>query len=148
MERTYIMVKPDAVHRGLVGEILSRFERKGYQLLASKLYSPTKELLEEHYKHLKELPFFKGLIDSMLDGPVFCCVFAGKSVVSYGRLILGATDPIKAAPGTIRGDFGLDCGKNICHGSDSVENAEKEIKTWFPEGVISYEKKLDSMTRE
>ncbi|OIR57800.1 MAG: nucleoside diphosphate kinase [Amphiamblys sp. WSBS2006] len=134
MERTYIMIKPDGVSRGLIGEVLGRFERKGYRLLGAKLFSASRELLAEHYAHLKDLPFFPEILDHMTSGPVFCCVFGGPAVVSYGRMILGATDPLKAAPGTLRGDFCLKAGENLCHGSDSVENAEKEIGLWFPEG--------------
>ncbi|KAI6036669.1 hypothetical protein PISMIDRAFT_140423 [Pisolithus microcarpus 441] len=137
-ERTYIMVKPDGVDRGLVGEILSRFEKRGFKLIAAKLALPSKEHLEEHYADLKERPFFPGLIRYMLGGPVFCMVFEGLDAVKTGRAMLGATNPLASAPGTIRGDFALATGRNICHGSDSVENAEKEIALWFPEGTLQY----------
>ncbi|XP_031472932.1 nucleoside diphosphate kinase 1-like [Nymphaea colorata] len=130
-ERTYIMVKPDGVQRGLVGAIIARFEQKGYYLRALKLITPTRELLEEHYKDLNDRPFFQALITYMLSGPVVGMVWEGKGVVATGRLLLGATNPLQSNPGTIRGDFCIITGRNICHGSDSVVNAEKEISLWF-----------------
>ena len=135
MERTYIMIKPDGVQRGLVGEIISRFERKGFKLAALKLYTPPRELLEQHYADLSSKPFFAGLVDYMVSGPVCCMVWEGMGAVKTGRVMLGATKPSDSAPGTIRGDFAVDVGRNICHGSDSVESAEHEIGLWFPEGV-------------
>ncbi|KAH7889782.1 nucleoside diphosphate kinase [Phlebopus sp. FC_14] len=137
-ERTYIMVKPDGVDRGLVGEILARFEKRGFKLIAAKLALPSKEHLEKHYSDLKEKPFFPGLINYMLSGPVFCMVFEGLDAVKTGRKMLGATNPLASEPGTIRGDYALATGRNICHGSDSVESAEKEIALWFPEGTLQY----------
>ena len=132
-ERTYIMVKPDGVQRGLVGEILSRFEKRGFQLVALKLTYPTQELLTEHYKDLSEKPFFPSLINYMKSGPVAAMVWQGKEAVKTGRVLLGATNPLNSAPGTIRGDFCIDTGRNIIHGSDTVENANKEIALWFKE---------------
>eukprot|EP00607_Mallomonas_marina_P002392 CAMPEP_0182428872 /NCGR_PEP_ID=MMETSP1167-20130531/24320_1 /TAXON_ID=2988 /ORGANISM="Mallomonas Sp, Strain CCMP3275" /LENGTH=184 /DNA_ID=CAMNT_0024612055 /DNA_START=53 /DNA_END=607 /DNA_ORIENTATION=+ len=137
-ERTYIMIKPDGVQRRVVGDILHRFEAKGYQLKALKLTMPTQELLEEHYRDLKEKPFFPKLMSYMTSGPVVAMVWEGKNVVATGRKMLGATNPLESNPGTIRGDFGIDVGRNICHGSDSVESAEREIGLWFKEGVIDY----------
>merc|ERR1740138_757802 len=139
MEKTYIMVKPDGVQRGVVGQIISRFESKGYKLNALKLETPPKELLEEHYKDLKDKPFFPKLMGYMTSGPVVCMVWEGKNVVATGRKMLGATNPLESAPGTIRGDFAIDVGRNICHGSDSVESAEREIALWFKDGVQSWE---------
>eukprot|EP00331_Platyophrya_macrostoma_P015917 CAMPEP_0176475106 /NCGR_PEP_ID=MMETSP0127-20121128/43416_1 /TAXON_ID=938130 /ORGANISM="Platyophrya macrostoma, Strain WH" /LENGTH=145 /DNA_ID=CAMNT_0017870653 /DNA_START=57 /DNA_END=494 /DNA_ORIENTATION=+ len=130
------MVKPDGVQRGLVGEILSRFEKRGYKLCALKFTTPTKELLEEHYADLKEKPFFKGLIEYMLSGPVVAIVWEGTGVVATGRKILGETNPLASAPGTIRGDFAIDVGRNVCHGSDSVETAQREIKLWFKDEEV------------
>lgn len=138
MERTYIMVKPDGVQRGLVGEITARFEKRGYQLLAMKMTQPTKQILEEHYKDLKGKPFFAGLIEYMSSGPVVAMVWSGKAAVKTGRMMLGTTNPLDSQPGTIRGDFCIEVGRNIVHGSDSVESAEREIKLWFPEGVTSW----------
>ena len=130
------MVKPDGVQRGLVGEIISRFEKKGFFLRALKQALPSKELLEQHYSDLSAKPFFPKLITYMLSGPVVCMVWEGKGVVATGRKMLGETNPLNSAPGTIRGDFCIDVGRNICHGSDSVESAKKEIALWFkPEEV-------------
>jgi len=137
-ERTYIMIKPDGVQRGLVGEIISRFERKGFKLAALKLFTPPKELLEAHYADLKEKKFFPGLITYMTSGPVCCMVWEGQGAVKTGRVMLGATKPSDSAPGTIRGDYALDVGRNICHGSDSVESANHEIALWFPEGTNTW----------
>jgi nucleoside-diphosphate kinase len=148
MERTYIMVKPDGVQRGLVGDIISRFERKGYQLLALRLIHPTRELLEEHYSDLKSKPFFPGLMTYMTSGPVVGMVWTGKDVVKTGRVMLGATNPLASAPGTIRGDFCIDMGRNLCHGSDSVESAEKEISLWFGSDVKEYNRPIQSLIYE
>ncbi|KAF9789818.1 nucleoside diphosphate kinase [Thelephora terrestris] len=137
-ERTYIMVKPDGVQRGLVGDIIGRFEKRGFKLIALKLVHATREHLEDHYGDLKGKPFFPGLINYMASGPVVAMVWEGLDAVKTGRSMLGATNPLASAPGTIRGDYALAVGRNICHGSDSVENAEKEIKLWFPEGIVQY----------
>merc|ERR1712238_328405 len=137
-ERTYIMIKPDGVQRGIVGNIIGRFETKGYKLTAMKTKQASTELLETHYSDLVEKPFFPKMRDYMLSGPVVCMVWEGKEAVSTGRKMLGATNPLEPSPGTIRGDFCIEVGRNICHGSDSVENAEKEIALWFPEGVIEW----------
>jgi len=136
MERSYIMIKPDGVQRGLVGEIIGRFEKKGYKLAALKTKMASKELLEEHYEDLVERPFFPALRDYMLSGPVVCMVWEGAGVVSTGRKMLGETNPLGSAPGTIRGDFCLITGRNICHGSDSVESADREIGLWFEEDEV------------
>ncbi|TPX67509.1 nucleoside-diphosphate kinase [Spizellomyces sp. 'palustris'] len=147
-ERTYIMVKPDGVERGLVGEIIKRFENRGFKLLALKAVQPSRDHLEKHYADLSSKPFFPKLVDYMLSGPVVGMVWAGKEVVKTGRVMLGATNPLASAPGTIRGDYAIDVGKNICHGSDAVESAEKEIALWFPEGVLNYERSLDKLIYE
>lgn len=130
-ERTYIMIKPDGVQRGLVGEIITRFEKRGFILRALKQTLPSEELLKNHYSDLSEKPFFPKLVKYMLSGPVVCMVWEGKAVVATGRKMLGETNPLNSAPGTIRGDFCIDVGRNICHGSDSVESAKKEIALWF-----------------
>ncbi|CAO3643642.1 nucleoside diphosphate kinase [Cunninghamella echinulata] len=135
MERTYVMVKPDGVQRGLVGEVLKRFETRGYQLLALELIHPTRELLEQHYHELKDKGFFPALVEYMLSGPVVGMVFAGLEAVKVGRLMVGATNPLQSAPGTIRADFCIQVGRNIVHASDTVENALREIDLWFPRGV-------------
>ncbi|ETW85541.1 hypothetical protein HETIRDRAFT_470594 [Heterobasidion irregulare TC 32-1] len=143
-ERTYIMVKPDGVQRGLVGNIINRFEQRGFKLVALKLVHATPEHLEKHYADLKGKAFFPGLIKYMASGPVVAMVWQGLDAVKTGRVMLGATNPLASAPGTIRGDFALAVGRNICHGSDAVESAEHEIKLWFPEGVTQYESTLAS----
>ncbi|KAL1628522.1 nucleoside diphosphate kinase Ndk1 [Neofusicoccum ribis] len=138
-EQTFIAVKPDGVQRGLVGNIISRFESRGYKLAAIKLVTPSKEHLEKHYSDLADKPFFPGLIAYMGSGPVAAMVWEGRDVVKTGRVILGATNPLASAPGTIRGDFAIDVGRNVCHGSDSVESAKKEIALWFkPEEVQTW----------
>lgn len=130
------MIKPDGVQRGVVGNIIGRFEAKGFQLKALKLVTPTETLLKDHYKDLVSKPFFPALLGYMLSGPVVAMVWEGKNAVKTGRVMLGATNPADSAPGTIRGDFALITGRNICHGSDSVESAEREIGLWFgSEGV-------------
>ncbi|CAN8095975.1 unnamed protein product [Discula destructiva] len=135
-EQTFIAIKPDGVQRGLVGPIISRFEQRGYKLVAIKLVSPSKEHLETHYADLKEKPFFPGLLTYMQSGPICAMVWEGRDAVKTGRVLLGATNPLASAPGTIRGDYSIDVGRNVCHGSDSVENAQKEIALWFKEGEV------------
>ena len=130
-EQTFIMVKPDGVQRGLVGKIMQRFEEKGFRLVAAKFLQADEVLLTKHYSDLSSKPFFNGLIQYMLSGPVFATVWEGKNVVKTGRVMLGETNPADSKPGTIRGDFCIEVGRNICHGSDSVESAKKEINLWF-----------------
>ncbi|KAM6500744.1 Nucleoside diphosphate kinase [Amanita muscaria] len=147
-ERTYIMIKPDGVQRGLIGKIIARFEERGYKLIALKLVHATPSHLEQHYADLKGKPFFPGLIKYMAAGPVVAMVWQGIDAVKTGRVMLGATNPLASPIGSIRGDFALAVGRNICHGSDSVENAEKEIQLWFPEGVVQYSSALESWIYE
>lgn len=132
-ERTFIAVKPDGVQRGLISGIIGRFEQRGYKLVALKLLVPSKALAHEHYADLSKKPFFNGLVDYMTNGkaPVVGMVWEGPGVIKQGRVMLGATDPKNAGPGTIRGDYCITIGRNICHGSDSAESAEKEINLWF-----------------
>lgn len=136
VDETYIMVKPDGVQRGLVGEIISRFEKKGFKLTGLKLFQCPKELAEEHYKDLKAKPFFPGLIDYITSGPVVCMAWEGVGVVASARKLIGSTDPLKAEPGTIRGDLAVQTGRNVVHGSDSPENGKREIGLWFKEGEL------------
>lgn len=139
MERTFIAIKPDGVQRGLISEIIARFERKGFKLVAIKLVTPTKAFAQKHYHDLSERPFFNGLCDFLSSGPVLAMVWEGEGVIKYGRKLIGATDPQKSEPGTIRGDLAVVVGRNIIHGSDGPETAKDEIKLWFkPEEVTSY----------
>ena len=130
-ERTYIMIKPDGVQRGLIGQILARFETKGFKLVGMKLAQPGKGQFEKHYSDLSSKPFFQGLVDYAASGPVCCMVWEGDNAVKTGRKMLGATKPFDSEPGTIRGDFCIDVGRNVIHGSDSVESANKEIALCF-----------------
>jgi len=142
------MVKPDGVNRGLVGKIIARFEERGYKLIALKMVHAAAPHLEEHYAEHKGKSFFPGIIKFMSSGPVVAMVWQGLDAVKTGRVMLGATNPLQSAPGSIRGDFGLSVGRNICHGSDSVESAEREIKLWFPEGVIQTTNALETWIYE
>ena len=130
-ERSFIMIKPDGVQRGLVGEIIKRFEAKGFKLVAMKLMQASKEHLEEHYADHKYKAYFPRMVSYMASGPVVPMVWEGKDIVKMGQVMLGETNPASSLPGTIRGDYAVDIGRNICHGSDSVESANKEIKLWF-----------------
>lgn len=142
-ERTYVMVKPDGVVRSLTGEIISRFERRGLRLAALKMMTPTKERIEEHYADLAGKKFFPGLVEYMQWGPVVCMVFVGTQAVKTGRKLVGETDPLDSNPGSIRGDYCLEKGRNIVHASDSVESAEKEINLWFGKDEINTYKRTD-----
>ncbi|MDX6367602.1 MAG: nucleoside-diphosphate kinase [Nocardioidaceae bacterium] len=138
MERTLVIVKPDGVRRGLTGEVIRRIEAKGYRLVRLDLRTTSRELLAEHYAEHSGKPFYEALMEFMMSGPVVAIVVEGQQVVEGFRSLAGATDPVKAAPGTIRGDLGRDWGEavqqNIVHGSDAPESAEREIAIWFPEG--------------
>ncbi len=124
-ERTFIMIKPDGVQRGLVGTIIQRFEQRGYKLVAIKFQQASVELLQQHYADLSARPFFNGLVKYMASGPVVPMIWEGKDAVKQGRVLLGQTNPLNSAPGSIRGDFSIDTGRNLIHGSDSVESANK-----------------------
>ena len=130
-ERTYIMIKPDGVQRGLVGQIIARFETKGFQLVAMKMAQPGAEKFKEHYADLAGKGFFNGLVEYAASGPVVCMVWEGDNAVLTGRKMLGATKPFDSEPGTIRGDFCIHVGRNVIHGSDAVESANHEINLWF-----------------
>jgi nucleoside-diphosphate kinase len=144
MEKTFLMVKPDGVQRQLIGEIVARFERKGFQLVGAKLMQVSKELAEKHYGEHKDKPFFGELVDFITSGPVFAMVWQGENVIATARQMMGSTNPKDAAPGTIRGDFGLTVGKNVIHGSDSLESAEREINLFFkPEELLEYNKLMN-----
>jgi nucleoside-diphosphate kinase len=130
-ERSYIMIKPDGVQRGLVGGIISRFENKGFKLVGLKMFQCTKAIAEEHYKDLSSKPFFPDLVDYIISGPVICMIWEGNGVVKSARKLIGATNPLESEPGTIRGDLAIQTGRNVVHGSDSPENGEREIGLWF-----------------
>uniref|UniRef100_A0ACD5XNK9 Uncharacterized protein n=1 Tax=Avena sativa TaxID=4498 RepID=A0ACD5XNK9_AVESA len=137
VEQSYIMIKPDGVQRGLVGEIISRFEKKGFLLKGLKLFQCPKELAQEHYKDLSERPFFPKLIEYITSGPVVCMAWEGAGVVASARKLIGATNPLQAEPGTIRGDLAVQTGRNVVHGSDSPDNGKREIALWFKEGELA-----------
>jgi nucleoside-diphosphate kinase len=137
VERTFIAIKPDGVQRGLVGEIIQRFESKGFKLVGLKQLQVSRALAEEHYGEHKERPFFSGLVDFITSSPVVAMVWEGKDVVASARKMIGATNPLDSNPGTIRGDFGIDIGRNIIHGSDAVETAQREIALWFSDSEIA-----------
>lgn len=136
MERTFIMIKPDGVQRNLIGEVISRFETKGFTLVGMKFMAVSRELAEKHYDVHKERPFFGGLVDFITSSPVVAMVWEGDGVIAGARNIIGATNPLTAAPGTIRGDFGVSIGRNLIHGSDGTETAQNEIALWFGDGEL------------
>jgi len=139
-ERTFIAIKPDGVQRRLIGEIISRFEAKGFRLAAMKLTWPTKEKAAGHYADLSKKGFFAGLVNFFSSGPVCAMVWEGKGAIATGRVMLGATNPADSLPGTIRGDLCVDVGRNICHGSDGPDSAAHEIKFWFsPEEIQNWD---------
>jgi nucleoside-diphosphate kinase len=142
MERTFLMIKPDGVQRGLIGEIVSRFEKKGFKLENAKFMMVSRELAEKHYEELKDKPFFGELVDFITSGPVFAMIWEGNNVISVARAMMGKTNPADAAPGTIRADYAVSVGMNIIHGSDSPENAAREIDLWFNGEAIAYEKTI------
>lgn len=144
MERTFLMVKPDGVQRGLVGEIVKRFEQKGMQLAAAKLMVITKEQAEFHYAEHEEKPFFRELVDFITSGPVFAMVWQGDQVVQLARALIGKTNVLDAVPGTIRGDYALHTPMNLIHGSDSLASAEREIRNFFKnDEIFGYEKPIN-----
>ncbi|MCA6586934.1 MAG: nucleoside-diphosphate kinase [Pseudanabaena sp. M051S1SP1A06QC] len=149
MERTFLAVKPDGVQRHLIGEIIRRYEAKGFKLVGLKLVQPTRELAESHYAVHKERPFFAGLVDFITSSPVVAMVWEGDGVVASARKIIGATNPQTAEPGTIRGDFGINIGRNIIHGSDAIETAQTEIALWFkPEELVEWQPNLTAWVYE
>jgi nucleoside-diphosphate kinase len=133
MDRTLILVKPDAFARGLTGEILARFERKGLKIVALRGLTVTKELAEQHYAEHSERPFFGELVEFITSGPIVAMVLEGKGAVKAARQVIGVTDPLEAATGSIRGDYAVEMGQNMVHGSDSPESAAREAGLFFPE---------------
>jgi len=134
-ERTLVLIKPDGVRRGLAGEVLSRIERKGLRIVAMDMRVVAKDLAETHYAEHTEKPFYGSLVEFITSGPLVALVVEGPRAIEAFRALAGATDPVKAAPGTIRGDYALEVQDNIVHGSDSPDSAEREIKIFFPDLV-------------
>lgn len=149
MERSFVMVKPDGVQRGLIGEIISRFEKKGLKLVAARFESLPDGRVQEQYREHLEKPFFPGLKSYITSGPVFLMVWEGKNVVPIVRLLVGATNPAEALPGTIRGDFAIDIGRNVIHASDSNESAAREIAIHFKnDDLVGYSAIAEPMIYE
>ena len=144
MDRTFVMVKPDGVQRNLVGKVIARFEARGLKIAALKMLRISRELAERHYGEHKGKPFFEPLVNYITSSPVVAMVLEGKEAVQTVRNMLGATNPLTAAPGTIRADYGLDIGRNVVHGSDSADSAQREIDLFFrPEEICVYVKAAD-----
>lgn len=144
MERTLVLIKPDAVQRGLIGAIIGRLEQRGLKLVAAKFVDVNRELAEQHYAVHEGKPFYEGLIDYITSAPVMAMVWQGPAAITAVRQTMGATRPTEASPGSIRHDFGLEVGRNLTHGSDAVETAAAEIDLWFqPDELISWERDSD-----
>ncbi len=143
MERTFVIIKPDAVQRGLVGEIIGRLERRGLKIVGMKFLQVSEELAREHYAVHEGKPFFKGLIEYIVSAPVVALVLEGTNAIAAVRKTLGATRPAEADPGTIRADFGLEIGRNLVHGSDGPDTATSEIALWFGEDLVSWSRAGD-----
>lgn len=149
MEQTLILIKPDGVQRALIGQIISRFEQRGLKLVALKFIQMSRELAETHYAVHKERPFYASLVDYIISGPVVAMVWEGKNAIAAARATMGATNPVAAATGTIRGDFGMEIGRNLVHGSDSPENAVNEVNLFFSEAErVNWNRLTDSWIRE
>ncbi len=149
MEKTFVLVKPDGVQRGLIGEIINRLERRGLKLVAAKFMQVSQELAETHYAIHKGKPFYDGLIRYITSAPVMAMVWEGPNAVAAVRQTMGATRPTEAAPGSVRHDFGLEVGRNLTHASDSVENGEKETALWFrPEELVEWGRAIDEWVFE
>ena len=133
IEKTFLMVKQDGVERQVIGNIVDRFERRGFVMREAKLVTASRELAEAHYAEHAERPFFGELVDFITSGPVFAMVWEGENVIKLARIMMGATKPEESSPGTIRGDFAVTLSHNVIHGSDSLASAEREISLWFPE---------------
>ncbi|MFZ1043537.1 MAG: nucleoside-diphosphate kinase [Anaerolineales bacterium] len=144
MERTLVLVKPDGVQRGLIGEVISRLERRGLRLVAAKFMNVSRKLAETHYAIHKGKPFYDGLISYITSAPVMAMVWEGPNAVAAVRQTMGATRPTEAAPGTIRHDFALEVGRNLTHASDEPANAEKEVALWFKkEELVDWKREVD-----
>jgi nucleoside-diphosphate kinase len=138
VEDTFVMLKPDAVARGLVGQIVARFEAKGLKIKGMRLEMADPEIVRKHYAVHEKRPFYKGLVEYILSGPVVPMIVSGKNAVQVSRALMGATNPVEGRPGEIRFDFGQEIGRNLIHGSDSLETAGFELSLWFPDGGAEY----------
>ncbi len=144
MERTLVLVKPDGVQRGLIGEVISRLERRGLRLVAAKFMAVSKELAETHYAIHKGKPFYDGLISYITSAPVMAMAWEGPQAVAAVRQTMGSTKPVEAAPGTLRHDFALEVGRNLTHASDTVENGAKEVELWFKKSeLVDWKREVD-----
>lgn len=144
MERTLILVKPDGVQRALVGEVIRRFENRGMKLVGMKFMRMTQELAARHYAEHEGKSFYRNLVDYITSGPVVAMVWEGKDAINAARATMGATNPVEANPGTIRGDFGMEIGRNIVHGSDGADTAKREVALFFDEGeLLSWTRETD-----
>ena len=149
MERTFVLVKPDGVQRGLIGEVIARLERRGLRLVGAKFMQVSKELAETHYSIHKGKPFYDGLIAYIISAPVMAMVWEGPNAVAAVRQTMGSTRPTEAAPGSIRHDFGLEVGRNLTHASDSVENGQGEVALWFKkEELVDWKRAVDQWVFE
>jgi nucleoside-diphosphate kinase len=145
VERTFVLVKPDGVQRGLIGEVIARLERRGLKLVAGKFILVSRDLAEKHYAVHKGKPFYEGLVKYIISAPVMAMVWEGPGAVAAVRQTMGATRPTEAAPGTVRHDFALTIGRNLTHASDSPENGEAEVALWFtPEELVSWDRPVDN----
>jgi nucleoside-diphosphate kinase len=144
VERSLVLVKPDGVQRGLIGEVVCRLERRGLILVAAKFMQVSRELAETHYAIHKGKPFYEGLLNYITSAPVMAMVWEGPNAIAAVRQTMGATRPTEAAPGTLRHDFALEVGRNLTHASDSIENGEREVALWFtPEELVSWKRDID-----
>ncbi len=144
MERSLVLVKPDGVQRGLIGEIIMRLERRGLRLVAAKFFAVGQELARTHYAIHQGKPFYEGLIRYITSAPVMAMVWEGPNAINAIRQTMGATRPTEAAPGSIRHDFALEIGRNLTHASDTIENGEKEVQLWFsPQELVTWERTID-----
>ena len=149
MQQTFLAIKPDGVQKALIGKIISRLEEKGFKLVGLKLMKVTNELAEKHYGEHKDKPFFKGLVNFITSGPIVAMVWEGKNIISSLRKMMGKTNPLDAELGTIRGDFAIDIGRNVVHGSDSEESAKREISLFFKEQeLVKWERDIQKWIYE
>ena len=149
MEQTLILVKPDGVQRGLTGAIIKRFENRGLKLVGMKFIQMSRELAELHYAVHEGKPFYESLVAYIISGPVVAMVWEGEAAIEAARSTMGTTNPVAASPGTIRGDFGMEIGRNLVHGSDSTENAKKEVNLFFSPGeLVTWARETDIWIRE